>query len=180
MPDSTHRREPFQVALRKESVDRNFLPLVLISPKIGSLSARRAWIEIRVDFFFLWCIIVALRKESVDRNSFYAQNRHLTKHVALRKESVDRNNIRIAPIDGVIESLSARRAWIEICLLSGSLLRCLSSLSARRAWIEISTVIVILRKRNTSLSARRAWIEIQWAQRLFTRLYSRSPQGERG
>ena len=35
-------------------------------------------------------------------------------HVALRKESVDRNNIRIAPIDGVIGSLSARRAWIEI------------------------------------------------------------------
>ena len=34
------------VALRKESVDRNFLPLVLILPKIGSLSARRAWIEI--------------------------------------------------------------------------------------------------------------------------------------
>ena len=35
------------------------------------------------------------------------------------------------------------------------------SLSARRAWIEISTVIVIFFKRNTSLSARRAWIEIQ-------------------
>ena len=34
--------------------------------------------------------------------------------VALRKESVDRNNIRIAPIDSIIESLSARRAWIEI------------------------------------------------------------------
>ena len=34
--------------------------------------------------------------------------------VALRKESVDRNDIRITPIDGVIESLSARRAWIEI------------------------------------------------------------------
>ena len=34
--------------------------------------------------------------------------------VALRKESVDRNVIRIAPIDGVIESLSARRAWIEM------------------------------------------------------------------
>ena len=34
--------------------------------------------------------------------------------VALRKESVDRNKIRIAPIDSVIESLSARRAWIEM------------------------------------------------------------------
>ena len=38
-----------RVALRKESVDRNFLPLVLISLKIGSLSVRRAWIEIH-DF----------------------------------------------------------------------------------------------------------------------------------
>ena len=34
--------------------------------------------------------------------------------VALRKESVDRNKIRIAPIDSIIKSLSARRAWIEI------------------------------------------------------------------
>ena len=27
---------------------------------------------------------------------------------------MDRNDVRIAPIDGIIESLSARRAWIEI------------------------------------------------------------------
>ena len=27
---------------------------------------------------------------------------------------MDRNKVRIAPIDGIIESLSARRAWIEI------------------------------------------------------------------
>ena len=27
---------------------------------------------------------------------------------------MDRNKIRIAPIDSIIESLSARRAWIEI------------------------------------------------------------------
>ena len=46
MPDKTHQREPFQVALRKESVDRNLL-LRLVA---GSL------------------IMVALRKESVDRN----------------------------------------------------------------------------------------------------------------
>ena len=37
-----------------------------------------------------------------------------TRRVALRKESVDRNKIRIAPINSIIESLSARRAWIEI------------------------------------------------------------------
>ena len=55
------------VALRKESVDRNYLDLVS-----GELR------------------IVALRKESVDRNSFtLATIRPLC--VALRKESVDRN-----------------------------------------------------------------------------------------
>ena len=34
------------VALRKESVDRNFVPFDVIRPAIESLSARRAWIEI--------------------------------------------------------------------------------------------------------------------------------------
>ena len=79
------------VALRKESVDRNTLLLVLIFLKIGSLSARRAWIEMLI--FALWMA---------------------RSHVALRKESVDRN----VPDDGRrrdrARSLSARRAWIEI------------------------------------------------------------------
>ena len=34
------------VALRKESVDRNLLPLILLTICFLSLSARRAWIEI--------------------------------------------------------------------------------------------------------------------------------------
>ena len=34
------------VALRKESVDRNQNPIKIEFMKIGSLSARRAWIEI--------------------------------------------------------------------------------------------------------------------------------------
>ena len=56
---------------------------------------------------------VALRKESVDRNETLVI---LTKklYVALRKESVDRNHY--IPLAKVwhCESLSARRAWIEI------------------------------------------------------------------
>ena len=50
---------------------------------------------------------------------------------------MDRNNTRCREIFGHYESLSARRAWIEIKYVvkdsdfSGSL-------SARRAWIEIS------------------------------------------
>ena len=57
-------------------------------------------------------------------------------------------------------SLSARRAWIEILRQLQSAL-CRRSLSARRAWIEI-TVVGVLATLVTSLSARRAWIEIWW------------------
>ena len=83
------------------------------------------------------------------------------------------------------ESLSARRAWIEIpVVVSGgsgnsvalrkesvdrnqtryALLQALQSLSARRAWIEISGVSPPVELWKTSLSARRAWIEMQGRQ----------------
>ena len=57
------------VALRKESVDRN--GRVIRPRKVGrrSLSARRAWIEIKVYGYGDNKKIVALRKESVDRNT---------------------------------------------------------------------------------------------------------------
>ena len=84
------------VALRKESVDRNLLPLILLT-----------------------MFIVALRKESVDRNiivyvEFY------NSLVALRKESVDRNKRYTIKHLFQYLSLSARRAWIEIeCAAAG-------------------------------------------------------------
>ena len=56
------------VALRKESVDRNFSLAVLRRAKKMSLSARRAWIEIAQSVPALGDCVVALRKESVDRN----------------------------------------------------------------------------------------------------------------
>ena len=57
-------------------------------------------------------------------------------------------------------SLSARRAWIEIS--EGNPLACRPwSLSARRAWIEICMSVLKVRCKPWSLSARRAWIEIQ-------------------
>ena len=56
------------VALRKESVDRNLLLRVLPFSAVGSLSARRAWIEISYGALDGASEIVALRKESVDRN----------------------------------------------------------------------------------------------------------------
>ena len=56
----------------------------------GSLSARRAWIEILAFGVFLTCMKVALRKESVDRNLKRSKTMK-NRRVALRKESVDRN-----------------------------------------------------------------------------------------
>ena len=123
-----------------------------------SLSARRAWIEIKACITTTTICTVALRKESVDRN-FY-------------DVSLDYKEVL---------SLSARRAWIEIIVYR---LNChlTESLSARRAWIEINSLLtsvvssaVALRKESVdrnfiflilsyekaaSLSARRAWIEI--------------------
>ena len=80
----------FDVALRKESVDRN---------GVGS------WLPAM--------ILVALRKESVDRNRAPGI-RQVQNGVALRKESVDRNAIVNTVISCITGSLSARRAWIEM------------------------------------------------------------------
>ena len=59
-------------------------------------------------------VSVALRKESVDRNVDTVQVVIIIV-VALRKESVDRNTDPINLSDIPAKSLSARRAWIEIC-----------------------------------------------------------------
>ena len=56
-----------------------------------SLSARRAWIEISTYVTRLPRAQVALRKESVDRNSCCFGRSVRLLAVALRKESVDRN-----------------------------------------------------------------------------------------
>ena len=79
------------VALRKESVDRNLYYGDGLTFADGSLSARRAWIEIVEFHLFASSGVVALRKESVDRN--------------LSSRLV---------VGSLIMSLSARRAWIEI------------------------------------------------------------------
>ena len=57
------------VALRKESVDRNFSTMQIVIIVVQSLSARRAWIEIQVVHQSDGHNDVALRKESVDRNA---------------------------------------------------------------------------------------------------------------
>ena len=78
-----------------------------------------------------------------------------------------------------VESLSARRAWIEIDFSGSAWVPEFTSLSARRAWIEIRLTDMSAAW-NRSLSARRAWIEIGRALRQLQLALRRSPQGERG
>ena len=120
------------VALRKESVDRN-----IFAGGWGNGNG------------------VALRKESVDRNN-KKKGMQDAQFVALRKESVDRNSDTDTPNWTDEQSLSARRAWIEMYL----------------------TILKIYA--TLSLSARRAWIEIVWWPCTLRRAVGRSPQGERG
>ena len=132
------------VALRKESVDRNLVHIRDRQLGALSLSARRAWIEIRyvdpvpvnykmslsarrawIEISSVWCTClrapVALRKESVDRNQGPVPLDPVD-IVALRKESVDRNRSWTGTGQFLLLSLSARRAWIEIPAVSLSIL----------------------------------------------------------
>ena len=79
-------------------MDRNYCTIVAFQDPAGSLSARRAWIEIQVPTRFGIPRMVALRKESVDRN-INAAPADLHKWVALRKESVDRNQYLSGVLD---------------------------------------------------------------------------------
>ena len=82
----------YSVALRKESVDRNQRIAKPFREQFKSLSARRAWIEIRTRSQPSKPNAVALRKESVDRNCWSFCRVPSLFFVALRKESVDRNS----------------------------------------------------------------------------------------
>ena len=101
------------VALRKESVDRNFVCSGWSISFEWSLSARRAWIEMTY--------VIRLPRCQVS--------------LSARRAWIEIIVSVTANVDGL--SLSARRAWIEIIedLLPSTTRRL--SLSARRAWIEI-------------------------------------------
>ena len=75
-------------------MDRNTSPHSINSMILMSLSARRAWIEIKARSSVSQTVDVALRKESVDRNAS-SLNMLCSVEVALRKESVDRNHIAV-------------------------------------------------------------------------------------
>ena len=82
---------PTFVALRKESVDRNFWAGSRMVTLIPSLSARRAWIEIRSPG---WC-----------RCGRWSS-------LSARRAWIEIQAILVKVVD--FPSLSARRAWIEI------------------------------------------------------------------
>ena len=125
------------VALRKESVDRNGMEINGVSYDVWSLSARRAWIEI-IDYIIDYATdAVALRKESVDRNINTLESYNIV-IVALRKESVDRN-VSLCCLIIKIRVVALRKESVDrnrVAKYRQILLR--QSLSARRAWIEIA------------------------------------------
>ena len=102
------------VALRKESVDRNNTPTAWYRASDTSLSARRAWIEIRVGYKFADLVTSLSARRAWIEISGCKLDAVVCK-VALRKESVDRNTDAISDYLRANRSLSARRAWIEIC-----------------------------------------------------------------
>ena len=148
------------------------------SVNIVSLSARRAWIEIPGPPSYLFGAHVALRKESVDRNNFSRLHYNITVMVALRKESVDRNGVNDGTRAFQVESLSARRAWIEI-LAPRLADMSNASLSARRAWIEITLFLSF--RLVVGVALRKESVDRNLCGQLpAPEPPSRSPQGERG
>ena len=77
------------------------------------------------------------------------------------------------------ESLSARRAWIEIGLSFARKIRYVASLSARRAWIEIRQQPAGDRQRTVALRKESVDRNVILLVVLLSSI-CRSPQGERG
>ena len=104
----------FAVALRKESVDRNRLAAGSLITLGGSLSARRAWIEMFLPYLPMAQVCQSLSARRAWIEIPAGCWRDARRAVALRKESVDRNSYWYLPSAFSCWSLSARRAWIEI------------------------------------------------------------------
>ena len=146
-----------EVALRKESVDRNNRVVFQFGCLPQSLSARRAWIEM---------VAQTALKTGYDP-------------VALRKESVDRNSSREVNICIAGKSLSARRAWIEIFFGTRAAQNLYVAL--RKESVDRNERLQNpIKVQIVSLSARRAWIEMPPITSMSTVARCRSPQGERG
>ena len=88
-----------EVALRKESVDRNMGASYGRTAKMVALRKESVDRNNLTGGHSTWCC-VALRKESVDRNHMHMLEGSI-RLVALRKESVDRNqsSVSLDPVD---------------------------------------------------------------------------------
>ena len=144
-----------------------------------SLSARRAWIEIRKgQFVFAVQASLSARRAWIEILTIKQVSANTC--VALRKESVDRNAKSLFSEHQIDVSLSARRAWIEMLTddvsTGGKIKVALRKESVDRN--NISNPATTLP--SMSLSARRAWIEIKWIKNKYPGCRCRSPQGERG
>ena len=124
-------------------------------------------------------LCVALRKESVDRNFAHKKNRPSVGSVALRKESVDRNDTAAYIYAAPHQSLSARRAWIEMLIfalwmVANHLVALRKESVDRNAFKPPGKVAcqVALRKESVDRNSLRVTITVP--------SLSRSPQGERG
>ena len=122
-----------------------------------SLSARRAWIEIRVIITIITICIVALRKESVDRNMSALESYNIIVNVALRKESVDRNKKNRPSVGSSAASLSARRAWIEIDW--ASVITAMTSVALRKESVDRNYIIKVTANRPAAVALRKESVD---------------------
>ena len=145
----------------------------------ASLSARRAWIEIADYVQYNYNNNVALRKESVDRNDVLAVSALLEVIVALRKESVDRNHVVLVVPSGCWLSLSARRAWIEIFYYADKDADWVVAL--RKESVD-RNVFLTLTIRNVPVALRKESVDrnMLYDTSSLMKCQGRSPQGERG
>ena len=95
-------------------MDRNFDTVQIVVVIVQSLSARRAWIEIKSGLHPLMASLTSLSARRAWIEILAYPDMIICTNVALRKESVDRNYIIKITVCRPAASLSARRAWIEI------------------------------------------------------------------
>ena len=101
------------------------------------------------------------------------------KPVALRKESVDRNVGCINRAVNIIESLSARRAWIEMALCRGK--ADLVVVALRKESVDRNDLASQTFDIDKKVALRKESVDRNWLFRPFWNLFlCRSPQGERG
>ena len=148
-------RELKSVALRKESVDRNFR-----GPKWKHQHS------------------VALRKESVDRNLWCVCSTGMAQaSLSARRAWIE---IVVKP-DGklTIASLSARRAWIEMPPKTLYALR--STVALRKESVDRNCAGVLRRIGFCGVALRKESVDRNLPKRRHRKIaFSRSPQGERG